>query len=46
MCGELDGELGLGGAATGDEEPLLDEAADDAEGVVEGAVGLLQDLGT
>ena len=41
VVGELDGELRLGGAAAWDEEPLLHQAPDDAQGVVKGAVGFL-----
>ena len=36
---------GFGGAAAGDEGAFFDEAADGAEGVVEGAVGFGEDEG-
>ena len=43
LLGQLRGDLDLGGAATGNERLLLDQAADDAEGVVQRALGLVED---
>ena len=40
---ELKGDLGLGGPAPGDHEPLLYEGTDDALGVMNGTVGLGED---
>ena len=42
MQHQLPGHLGLRRAAASDQEALLDQAADNAEGVMDGAVRLLQ----
>lgn len=39
------GDCDFGGAAAGDEGAFFDEAADDAEGVVEGTFGFVEDEG-
>jgi len=44
VLSELLSKLDLDGSATGDDASVLDEAADDAEGVVEGSLGLVNDL--
>lgn len=45
LVGKGLGDFDLGCAAAGDQGFLLDEAADDAEGVVEGAFGFVEDEG-
>jgi len=45
LVGKRLGDFDLGRAAAGDEGFLLDEAADDAEGVVEAALGFVEDEG-